>query len=88
MNANLNLFDTDIWKTLEKKPLLYVGFHEKDGHSYTVVSTQKELLFVQQFDSENQTRHGVIEQLRDITSGVPVILNQAKTGSLFESLAH
>jgi hypothetical protein len=87
MNTNLNLFNSDIWKTPGKKPLLYVGSHEKDGRSYTVMSTQTKLLFVQQFDSANQTRHGMIEQLRDITSGVPVILNQGKTGSLFDSLA-
>jgi hypothetical protein len=72
---------------LERKPLLYVGFHEKNGSSYVVVSTQKELLFVQQFDSVNQTRNGVIEQLQNRTSGVPVIFNQTKTGSLFEDIA-
>ncbi|MDR0715586.1 MAG: hypothetical protein LBF25_02325 [Puniceicoccales bacterium] len=87
MNKNLNLFDSDTWKTLDKKPLLYVGFHEKNGSSYIVVSTQKELMFVQKFDHIHQTRNKVIEQLQDLTSGVPVIFNQSRTASFFENYA-
>ncbi|MDR3273760.1 MAG: hypothetical protein LBS87_00275 [Puniceicoccales bacterium] len=87
MNTNLNIFDTDTWKTLERKPLLYVGFHEKNGASYIVVSTQKELMFVQEFDHTNQTHNDVIEQLQNRTSGVPVIFNQNKTASFFENYA-
>ena len=87
MNKNLNLFDSDTWKMLEKKPLLYVGFHERNGTSYIVVSTQKELMFVQKFDTANQTRSKVIEQLQGLTSGVPVIFNPNKTASFFKSYA-
>lgn len=85
MNTGLNLFNTDNWKSLAKKPLLYVGFHEKHGIDYVVVATQKELMFVQEFDKDHQTRNSAIEKLQNFTEGVPVIFNQARTKSFFES---
>ncbi len=82
----LNLFTTNDWKSLIQKPLLYVGFHEKDGVNYVVVSTQKQLMFVQEFDTGHQTRNEVIKILQNFTDGVPVILNQTKTKTFWESL--
>jgi hypothetical protein len=86
-NTDLNLFDTDFWKALPKKPLLYVGFHERNGCSYLVLSTQKELMFVKEFDSLSHARNDVIDQLQNLTSGVPVIFNQKKTGIFFKDFA-
>jgi hypothetical protein len=84
MNKILDLFDTDTWKTLAKKPLLYAGFHKKNGSSYLVVSTKNELMFVQQFDDIRQTHNDVIEQMRDFTSNAPVIFNQNRTAYFFK----
>jgi hypothetical protein len=85
MNKILDLFSTDTWKTLVKKPLLYVGFHEKNGSSYIVVSTQKELMFMQRLDGSNQTRNGIIEQLQSFISGSPVIFNPSRTEHFFKN---
>ncbi len=80
----LNLFNTEDWKSLTQKPLLYVGFHEKNGINYIVVSTQKQLMFVQQFGNDNQARNAALKDLQTFTNGVPVIFNQIKTKSFWD----
>ncbi len=81
----LNLFNTENWKSLSQKPLLYVGFHEKNGTNYVVVTTQKQLMLVQEFDKIHQSRSAAIKSLQSFTNGVPVIFNQLKTKSFWDS---
>ncbi|MDE6432124.1 MAG: hypothetical protein K2L13_01890 [Opitutales bacterium] len=77
----LNLFDTDNWKSLSKKPLLYVGFYEESGTNYVVISTRDKLMFVQ----ECQTPGIAIKNLPNFTNGSPVIFNQLKTKTFWDS---
>lgn len=78
----LNLFNTDGWKSLIQKPLLYIGFHEKDGINYVVVTTQKQLMFVEKLGAD---RNEAIKGIQNFTNGVPVIFNQLKTKSFWDT---
>lgn len=82
---NLNLFDTENWKSLIRKPLLYVGFHEKDGINYVVVSTQRQLMLVKELGSQCPTRTAAIQSLQDVTNSGAVIFNQLKTKRFWDS---